>query len=147
MIEYLTQPAPAWAGITVAVLGILVMLVALLIAKKSAVEVRRLRKRLDYTQMAVDRYTLSSDWWQKRYRESTLEIERLMGDLQVPNLDDGCTAAELDELSEVFAMLREYCAYKSEAMSLRKVGNITQALRLEDMCERLYKRLPEKYRW
>lgn len=43
--------------------------------------------------------------------------------------------------------LMNYGFRKADAMEHREAGRITQALQIEAECDRLYRALPESYRW
>lgn len=66
--------------------------------------------------------------------------------LDVPNLD-ACNPDELLEIETVALNVADYAKHKREAMSARLEGRIEAARVLEEKCDRIYKRIPEAYRW
>jgi hypothetical protein len=69
-----------------------------------------------------------------------------MKELEVPNLD--CLNNEdLSDLAEVFLKLFSYSRYKAASMDCRLEGEIAEAVKYENVCDSLYKDLPEWARW
>lgn len=76
----------------------------------------------------------------------------------VPNLDAMTDTADVNDAliairsneslpRDVREILAAYCDVKIDAMRHRLAGRIQEALTLEAECDRLYRALPERYRW
>lgn len=72
---------------------------------------------------------------------------------EVPNMD-GTFPDELEAIwaqwNAVRVLCDKVCHYadsKKKAMLRREVGDINEAVRLECICDRVYKELPEAARW
>lgn len=50
-------------------------------------------------------------------------------------------------IEATYNLLILYSRTKADAMECRLAGNIPQAMHLEDVCDRIYRQLPEKARW
>lgn len=71
--------------------------------------------------------------------------------MAIPNLSDlNFDAMDPSDLDEIVPPLRDLLSYtmtKAAAMRNRAAGQITEAQRLEQICEDLYAALPESWRW
>ena len=54
---------------------------------------------------------------------------------------------DLDAYQATFKQLAFYCALKKNAMKERLQGRISYAIRYEDKCEDIYRKLPEWAKW
>lgn len=67
---------------------------------------------------------------------------------EVPNLDDlSIDPKDIEEAKDLFYSLYRYAQYKEQAMIYRMGGDIEMALSNEEICEKIYKTLPEWARW
>ena len=67
-------------------------------------------------------------------------------DFSLPNMD-GMDPDDLEALVDVFTKAARYGDYKAQAMRLRAAGNICRAIIKEELCDKIYKSLPESARW
>ena len=65
---------------------------------------------------------------------------------EVPNMDD-INSDDREVIMDVLAILFSYCTHKKAAAGKRLAGRIKEAQESEAQAERLYKKLPEEYRW
>lgn len=73
-------------------------------------------------------------FWKRYHRATRKDAEQLVGDRR-----KGFTV--------IAAMLANYACNKSVAMKCRLDGRITAALVYEDICEKIYERLPDDLKW
>lgn len=69
-----------------------------------------------------------------------------MLDMEGMNLDT-MDAHDLRGAGAAFSLLSQYAFTKANAVQAREDGRITEALRAEEACDRLYQALPEWARW
>jgi hypothetical protein len=90
-------------------------------------------------------------------RNAIETVRRTEPDDAVPNLDDaGLDPAELRSLAEslpdaipdpIRAQLHRYAMLRADAIEQRLAGRIQQSLRIGHQLDRLYREVPEAYRW
>jgi len=68
------------------------------------------------------------------------------GEHGMPNLD-AMDPADLQEAADMFEKLRDFALAKFSAMTHRAAGHVGVALEDEARCDRIYKGLPEAWRW
>ena len=66
--------------------------------------------------------------------------------MELPNLD-AMSVTELHEFSRIARLAARYAHHKAWAMQRRLNGEIEQALRIEGLCDAIYKKLPADVRW
>jgi hypothetical protein len=62
------------------------------------------------------------------------------------NLDAINDEKELKEIGKTYLLLAQYAQNKATAVRLRKEGNITVALAMEETCNNIYKLIPDNYK-
>jgi hypothetical protein len=66
--------------------------------------------------------------------------------MEHPNLD-GLNEDELIKIADNYRLFSMYAGRKANAMILRKNGNIVDAIKQENWCEKIYSQLPEEMKW
>jgi hypothetical protein len=62
------------------------------------------------------------------------------------NLDAINDEKELKEIGNAYLLLAHYAANKAIAVRLRKKGKVQGAMGIEEICDSIYKRIPDNYK-